>query len=293
MDKVCVGSLVLTCISLLLGSLLIIPFATSPQNAIMYAHAQAGETEGEEQDIPQIQADIEELIDFLNLINIEYIDAVNDGTIINQDLYDEAVFFMTIASETFNNVKQDLQDISAEQTLEVENDLKRTTTLVQNKGDPQQVSNTVQHAKQKLNDILVASGATIEPIDGWALIDSINEILDQMVTKYSEGSYEEARTLAREAYLDNFELIRVDIAEDNRDLMEIIDSSMRVDLVNMIDNRRPVGEIESHVEQIKSDLEEARAVVTPEFPVAALAVIPLMILVIVISKTRAALNLFH
>ena len=293
MDKVCVGSLVLTCISLILGSLLIIPFATSPQNAIMYAHAQAGETEGEEQDIPQIQADIEELIDFLNLINIEYIDAVNDGTIINQDLYDEAVFFMTIASETFNNVKQDLQDISAEQTLEVENDLKRTTTLVQNKGDPQQVSNTVQHAKQKLNDILVASGATIEPIDGWALIDSINEILDQMVTKYSEGSYEEARTLAREAYLDNFELIRVDIAEDNRDLMEIIDSSIRVDLVNMIDNRRPVGEIESHVEQIKSDLEEARAVVTPEFLIAALAVIPLMILVIVISKTRAALNLFH
>jgi len=37
----------------------------------------------------------------------------------------------------------------------------------------------------------------------------------------------------------------------------------------MIDDRRPAVEIEAHVEEIKTDLETARAVVTPEFPLAA------------------------
>jgi hypothetical protein len=48
---------------------------------------------------------------------------------------------------------------------------------------------------------------------------------------------------------------------------------MRVELVQMIDNRRPAAEIEAHVDQIKSDLEVARAVVTPEFPLAVVVVV--------------------
>jgi hypothetical protein len=45
---------------------------------------------------------------------------------------------------------------------------------------------------------------------------------------------------------------------------------MRVDLVKMIDDRAPAEDIQAHVDQIKADLETARAVVTPEFPVAAI-----------------------
>jgi hypothetical protein len=279
MDKMGMVSGVILSITLIMGSFSGIMFAISSQDTIMHAYAQTTETD-QEQDIIEIQAAIAELTDLINLINIEYIDAVSGGKVIHQERYDEAVFFTTTALETFNNEKQDFQDFAAEQTLEVENDLKRTATIVQNKGDTQQVSNTLQHAKQKLNEILVSSGATIEPIDGWAHIDSINEMLDRLITAYNEGSYEEARILAREAYLDNFEIIQADIAEENKELMETIGSSMRADLVNMIDNRRPVSEIEAHVEQIKADLEEAKTVVTPEFSVAALALIMILIVVV-------------
>jgi hypothetical protein len=40
----------------------------------------------------------------------------------------------------------------------------------------------------------------------------------------------------------------------------------------MIDDRRPASEVEAHVDQIKTDLEVARAVVTPEFPLAIIVV---------------------
>jgi hypothetical protein len=50
--------------------------------------------------------------------------------------------------------------------------------------------------------------------------------------------------------------------------MEKIEVDMRVELVQMIDAGRPAAEIEAHVDTIKTDLETARAVVTPEFPLA-------------------------
>ena len=241
----------------------------------------------EEPQPSDIVATIQELTDLLNLINIQYIDAVSDGKIINQDQYDEAIFYTDSALETFNNVTNDLHDIAASQTVEVNNDLNKTSTLIQNKADTRQVSDTLEHAKQELQEIFIAAGGTVEPLDGWFYIDSINEILDQLVMNYSKGSYEEARGLAREAYLDDFVLIRSDIAEDNRGLMEKIDSSMRVDLVNMIDNRRPASEIESSVDQIKADLEEAKSIVTPEFPIAALVLTAIMILIVFMSRRRA------
>ena len=264
---------------LLMISSLSIPLNISRATALAQEEPQPSDT----------VATIQELTDLLNLINIQYIDAVSDGKIINQDQYDEAIFYTDSALETFNNVTKDLHDIAASQTVEVKNDLNKTSTLIQNKADTRQVSDTLEHAKQKLQEIFIAAGGTVEPLDGWFYIDSINEILDQLVMNYSKGSYEEARGLARQAYLDDFVLIRSDIAEDNRGLMEKIDSSMRVDLVSMIDNRRPASEIESSVDQIKSNLEEAKSIVTPEFPAAAIALIMLMIVVIFISRTRVNL----
>jgi hypothetical protein len=229
-------------------------------NALLLAY-EGKETTG-------IGAAISEIIDLLSLVNAEYIDAVRDGQIINQEEYDETVLFINRATEKFNAVKPDLLDIAAEETTEAEDDLASIATMVENKEDTQQVSDTVQHVQAELQAILEASGSGEVEIDGWGYIDRIKELLDQAVAAYKEGSYEEARNLAREAYLDNYEYIEADIAEEDRELMEKIEIDMRVELVQMIDNRRPASEVEAHVDQIKADLEVARNVVVPEFPLA-------------------------
>jgi hypothetical protein len=136
--------------------------------------------------------------------------------------------------------------------------------------DPQEVADTVAHAQHELEEILGATGGEVVEKDGWYYIDTVKSLLDDVVAEYEEGNFEEARTLARnEAYLNNFEFIEPDIAEDDPELMEKIEIAIREELVQMIDDRRPAAEIEAHVEEIKTDLETARAVVTPEFPLAA------------------------
>jgi hypothetical protein len=233
-----------------------------------------------------IGAKISEIIDLLNLVNAEYIDAVSNGQIINQEEYDETVLFITRATEKFNAIKLDLLDIAAEETVEVENDLKSIATMVQNKGETQQVSDTVQHAQSELQAILEASGSEEEGIDGWGYIDRIKELLDKALAEYKAGNYQEARDLAREAYLDNYEFIEADIAEEDRELMEKVEIDMRVELVQMIDNRRPAAEVESHVQQIKTDLEVARAIVTPEFPTAIIAIAATMAILVALARFR-------
>ena len=59
------------------------------------------------------------------------------------------------------------------------------------------------------------------------------------------------KALAIEAYLDNYEFIEADIEEDDPELMEKIESDIRVELVEMIDAGRPASEIASHVDHDK------------------------------------------
>jgi hypothetical protein len=218
-----------------------------------------------------IDAVISRMLDLLRLVTLEYSAAVSNGTIVDQEEYDETIMFLTQATDTFNQNKAELVKIAEHQAQEVEADLANLKTMVETKEDPVEVAETVAHAEHELEEIMTASGGTVEKEKGgWEYIDTVKSLLDDVVTEYKEGNYEEARTIARnEAYLNNYEFIELDIAEDNPELMAKIELAIREELVKMVDERRPVGEIEAHVEAIKTDLEVARAVVTPEFPLAA------------------------
>jgi hypothetical protein len=233
-----------------------------------------------------IGAEISGIIDLLQLVNVEYIDAVSNGQIVNQEEYDETVLFITRAIERFEAVKAELAEIAEEETEEVEADLATIASLVEDSGPTQEVSDTVQHAQSELRAILEASGSTDEGLDGWGYIDKIHELLDESLAAYKAGSYEDARNLAREAYLENYEFIEDDIAQDDRELMEEIEIDMRVDLVKMIDDRAPASEVEEHVNLIKTNLETARAIVTPEFPFAIIAIAATMALVIAVVRIK-------
>ncbi|MGI0014754.1 MAG: hypothetical protein ACREBU_15130, partial [Nitrososphaera sp.] len=96
-------------------------------NALLLAY------EGKE--VSGIAASINEIIDLLHLVNKEYIDAVKDGQVIDQEEYDETVVFISRAQERFDSIKTELIKLGSEETEEVEGDLTGITAMVQNKDD--------------------------------------------------------------------------------------------------------------------------------------------------------------
>jgi len=221
---------------------------------------------GKESDDPAFGAMVVALL--IETAEHEYEEAIEDGQIVQMIEYQDATAFIHRAEVVFANVKPDMPAHEAEEVQELFDELDSLTASGASPGEVETVIGGVLH---ELDEVYALGIESSEQLDGWGYIDHIKELLDRSVEEYSEGNAPEAKALAVEAYLDNYEFIEGDIAQDDRDLMEKIEIDMRVALVQMIDQGRPVTDIETHVDQIKADLETARAVVTPEFPVAAIA----------------------
>jgi hypothetical protein len=198
----------------------------------------------------------------------EYSEGVSDGKVVQEVEYQDAGAFIHRGEVIFGKVKA---SIPVEEAGKAQDLFGQLDTLVKRPASLDEVKTAIEGIVREIQEGFKIEPAEASKLNGQQYIDKIDELLDQSVAKYKQGSYDEARTLAREAYLDNYENIESDIAQDNKDLMQKIEVNMRVNLVAMIDDRKPVNEVQAHVDQLKADLETARAVVTPEFPVVALA----------------------
>jgi hypothetical protein len=203
----------------------------------------------------------------LETAEVEYEEAVADGEIIEEIEYQDASAFISRSEVAFEAIKGEIPEQPAG---ELEEFYASLNAALEAKADPDEVNTYLGGISHEMDEVFEL-GLEDGELDGWGYIDQINELLGQVVDEYNAGNAQEARALAIEAYLDNYEFIEADIAEEDRPLMEKIEIDMRVELVQMIDAGAPASEVEAHVEQIRSDLEVARAVTTPEFPVAALA----------------------
>lgn len=206
-------------------------------------------------------------IGLLETAEHEYEEGVVDGEVAEQIEYQDATAFMNRAKAVFEQIGADTPEHEAE---EIEEFFGQLDALVAQLASAGEVETVIDGIKHELEEAFELESAEASELGGWEYIAEINELLDHSVQEYEEGNFAEARALAVEAYLDNYEFIEADIAEDNKDLMEKIEVDMRVDLVTMIDDRAPAADIQAHVDQIKTDLETAKAVVTPEFPLAAI-----------------------
>ncbi|MEW5839763.1 hypothetical protein [Nitrososphaera sp.] len=198
----------------------------------------------------------------------EYEEGVADGAVKEEIEYQDATAFIGRAKAVFENIRADTPENEAEEVDEFFQQLDALTASAASAGEVETVIDGIKH---ELEEAFGLESAEASELGGWEYIEQINRLLDQSVSEYREGNFDEARALAVEAYLDNYEYIETDIAEDDKELMEKIEVDMRTDLVKMIDDRAPADDIQAHVDQIKADLQTAKAVVTPEFPVAALA----------------------
>ena len=84
------------------------------------------------------------------------------------------------------------------------------------------------------------------------------ELLNHTLAEYKKGNITGADELATRAYLDNFEYVEFPlIKKKSADLKEEIEKMMREDLRNMIKEKVPFEELNSHVNATDLKLVEA------------------------------------
>ena len=90
-------------------------------------------------------------------------------------------------------------------------------------------------------------------------IDKIEDLLDQVSSKYNEGDSASALSLATTAYLENYEYIESSIASKDSTLMEKVELMLRRDLRHAINTEQPAEEIDTKIDSIKEELQKIRA----------------------------------
>jgi hypothetical protein len=217
------------------------------------------------------------IISLLGTAELEYEEGVSDGRVVEMIEYQDSAAFIARAQSTYDSIKARVPEHEAEEISESFADLNSATG---SHASYKEVEASIDGITHQLKEAFNLESE--EQIDGQAIISNINKLLDDSVAAYKAGNETESRALAVEAYLDNYEYIEKDIKEDNPALMEKIELALREELVGMIDSGKPASEIETHVAGIKGDLETARSVVVPEFPVI-LAVVGATIAAVVVA----------
>jgi hypothetical protein len=215
----------------------------------------------------------------------EYEEGVQGGKVVAMVEYQDATGFISRADAVFKTIQSQINEHEAEETAEF---FEKLNSLTKSNADIEEVETVIGGIVHEFEEALgLEEGGGEQELDGWGRLDKIVQLLDQSVTEYKAGNAQKAKALAIEAYLDNYEYVEDDINEENPQLMKQIELEMREQLVAMIDQKKPVSEVESHVDKIKTDIQTARAIVTPEFPVAAVAAISaLMAFVVVIGRFK-------
>jgi hypothetical protein len=206
------------------------------------------------------------MISLLETTEHEYEEAAVNGTIREMVEYQDATGFISRSKAVYDTIKV---AVPKHEDEEITQFFELLDFHIEAKADSKEVKTVIGGITHEL-EVAFELDTEGKPLDGWGYIEKIKELLDQSLQAYEEGEYQKARSLAVMAYIENYEHIEGDIAQDNPQLMEKIELELRVELTKMIDDRRPAAEIESHIAMIKTDLETARTVVVPEFPLAAI-----------------------
>jgi hypothetical protein len=69
------------------------------------------------------------------------------------------------------------------------------------------------------------------------LISTIRNLLNQTMVEYNKQNYTGAADLADVTYIDNFEFLEAPLAEDDEQLMEETEITLREDLSRIIEER--------------------------------------------------------
>ena len=227
--------------------------------------------------------------DRLKLVDIEYVDAVKNGQIINQVEYDETVAFLEKATSIFNSAKPSLMKLSESDTNTLVDNLDEIDSIVTNKGSTSQVSILVAKSLNNVASLEEYAGGAVA-IDILQYFDEIDRLLNEAKVAYRDGDTKLAFDLVSEAYLDNYEFVEGPLGEVDPELMLKIETEMREELRSMIQSNAAADEIDQKIDGILIDLAAAKKVV-PEFGAIAAMILAAAIISIIIASARSRLSI--
>jgi len=96
-----------------------------------------------------------------------------------------------------------------------------------------------------------------EENDPLIILTSIKNLLQKSITELNAGNYTGASELVDIAYIDNYEYIEDPLKELDQDLMEETEVMIRENLASAIETKRPIEEITTLHNNIKTNLDKA------------------------------------
>ena len=200
----------------------------------------------------------------LHIAGHEYEEAVANGTIREVVEYQDGQAFIHRAQSIFNSSASNINQSMAHEVEEVNEFFSNLNTAVNNRDDPGNVETTINGIIHELAEItglsesqLIGEEAGAEEQDPVAIINNIKSLLTQLTTAYRAQDYQEAESIATEAYLENYEFIEAPIAQRDQQLMEQTEVMLREELRQMITDRAPIEQIEQHIAMINANLDRA------------------------------------
>ncbi|MCV0392286.1 MAG: PEFG-CTERM sorting domain-containing protein [Nitrosopumilus sp.] len=227
--------------------------------------------------------------DRLKLVDVEYVDAVADGQIINQEEYDETVAFLAKAISLFETVESDLITLSESDAKGIKSNLAEIDSIVTSLGNPSKITVLVAKSINHLVSLEEYSGGAVE-VDIFTYFDEIERLLEEARIEYRNGNAQLAHDLVSKAYLDNYEFVEGPLGEVDPELMFKIEIDMREDLRNMIQNNKSPDMVDEQIDMILIDLASAKKVV-PEFGTIALMIFVISLVAITMLSSKSKLNI--
>jgi len=93
--------------------------------------------------------------------------------------------------------------------------------------------------------------------NSFTILSNIRNLLDKAITELNTGNYSGASELVDIAYIGNYEYIEDPLKNLDKDLMEETEVMIREDFASAIDDKKPLDEIISLHNNIKSNLDMA------------------------------------
>lgn len=91
----------------------------------------------------------------------------------------------------------------------------------------------------------------------FTILSNIKNLLDKAITELNTGNYTGASELIDIAYIDNYEYIEDPLKDLDKDLMEETEVMIREDFASAVDDKKPLDEIMTLHNNIKSNLDMA------------------------------------
>lgn len=91
----------------------------------------------------------------------------------------------------------------------------------------------------------------------FTILSNIRNLLDKAITELNTGNYTGASELIDIAYIDNYEYIEDPLKDLDKDLVEETEVMIRQDFASAIQDKKPLDEIMTLHNNIKSNLDMA------------------------------------